>query len=655
MVVLGNGQAPRSNSGPCRILRLAEQHQLISADIFEQNFAQACAAWAEICYAHPREWLQQLLVVTDKGPGVACKRVAARFAEITCGYDYISPGYNGFHLLPLVALLRAEQGARLLFIAHAPVQHVVELSLVRDLLRPGDVIVCPSVNARQILCAFHTSFAPYTVVIPHCTQPLPCPATATPSATRPRKVVSLGRITADKLIHRQIDALALLRQQGVEDVVMEIAGPCEDASGRTLAYINELRARIGRLGLEQWVTFTGTLRTPEERGTFLNGAAVCINLSRAEEESFGKSCAEAVTMGTPVIVTRWNGLPETVGKCGAIIPCTRIEGGRVFDVDPADCARALIQLLQQPPLPADFISQRQLFAPAGSGAAYRTILLRPTTLADDLPTNGGGPDLLALIPAIRAFAPGESRALYLAALGIQTDAYSSAEELRRAAQGWTLLADLIFNSVRAGGRQLLAHQQPSAPAPPLAQALEEMPVCAELLDGEMRRRLLADCLLESDPWARDLTLTRLTARSPSLTVWSEKILHSQQGFTGFVLEAEVNRLLAGGEALAAAQAVKTYLAASTPGENDADLMRYFLAICQQAGCVKNMTDILHPWLERFPDAPGCSLLWPVLAINLIVHDQQYHQGQKALAQIERLIPEFDTAKLRAALTALASI
>jgi len=650
---LGNGQAPRSSHGRCKILRLSERHQLISADIFEENFAQACGAWADICYTHPREWLQQLLAVTDKGPGVACKRAADRFAETTRGYDYISPGYNGFHLLPLVALLRAEQGARLLFIAHAPAQHVVELSLVRDLLRPGDVIVCPSVNARQILCHFYAGFAPYTVVIPHSTQPLPRPAPATPSAIMPRKVVSLGRITEDKLIHRQIDAMAILRQQGIADVVMEIAGPCEDDSGRTLAYVNELRARIGRLGLEQGITFTGTLRTPEERGAFLAGAAVCLNLSRAEEESFGKSCAEAVTMGTPVIVTRWNGLPETVGKCGAIIPCTRIEGGRVFDVDPADCARALIQLLQQPPLPADFISQRQLFAPAGSGAAYRKILLRPTTLADDLPANGGGPDLFALIPAIRAFAPGESRALYLAALGIQIDAYSSAEELRRDAQGWNLLADLIFHSVRAGGRQLLAHQRPSAPAPPLA--LEEIPVCAELLDSDRRRRLLADCLLEADPWARDLTLTRLTAHSPSLTVWSEKLLHAQQGSTGFVLEAEVNRLLAGGEALAAAQVVKIHLAARTLGENDADLMCYFLEICQQAGCVNSMTDILHPWLGRFPDAPGCSLLWPVLAINLIVHDQQYHQGQKALTQIERLIPGFDTTKLRAALTALVSI
>lgn len=654
---MGNGHAPRSGADPgqCRILRLTERNQLISADIFEQNFARACGAWAEIRYAQPREWLQQLLADKDKDPGGACKRAARRFAETTCGYDYISPGYNGFHLLPLVALLRAEQGARLLFIAHAPVQHVVELSLVRDLLRPGDVIICPSVNARQILCAFHAGFARYTVVIPHSTQPLPRPAPATPSATRPRKVVSLGRITADKLIHRQIDALAILRQQGIDDVVMEIAGPCEDASGRTLSYVNELRARIGRLGLEQWITFTGTLRTPEERGAFLAGAAVCINLSRAEEESFGKSCAEAVTMGVPVIVTRWNGLPETVGKCGVIIPCSRIEEGRVFDIDPADCARALIELLLQPPLPAVFIRQRQLFAPAGSGAAYRQTLLHPTTLAEALPVSGGGPDLFALIPAIRAFSPGESRALYLAALGIQTNACSSAEELHRAAQGWSLLVDLIFHSVRAGGRQLLAHQRLSAPAPPLTQALEEMPVCAELLNGEMRGRLLADCLLECDPWARELTLTRLTARSPSLTAWSGKILHSQQGSTDLVLTAEVNRLLAGGESLAAAQVVKTYLAARTLGENDADLMLYFLEICRQAGCVKSLTDILQPWLGRFPDAPGCSLLWPVLATNLIVHDEQYHQGQEALARIAQLIPEFDTAKLRAALTALASI
>lgn len=39
--------------------------------------------------------------------------------------------------------------------------------------------------------------------------------------TREGKLVTLGRITEDKLIHRQIDTMALLRQQGVDDIVME--------------------------------------------------------------------------------------------------------------------------------------------------------------------------------------------------------------------------------------------------------------------------------------------------------------------------------------------------------------------------------------------------------------------------------------------------
>jgi glycosyltransferase involved in cell wall biosynthesis len=649
-----NDQPHNSSSNPsrCKILRLTELNKLISADVFESNFSRACREWADICYEHPQTWLEKITAPKDKGKGISFNLAVKKFASNVAGYDYISPGFNGFHLLPLLAFLRSQQDTRLLFIAHAPVQHAVELSLVKDLLRPGDVIICPSVNARKILCVFSSEFARYTVVIPHFTHPLPRPEPLSSSVTVPRKLVSLGRITEDKLIHRQIDAMAILKQQGVDDIVMEIAGPCQDENGRTLSYVNELQARIRRLGLDKHVVFKGTLHTPEEKGAFFASAAVCINLSRAEEESFGKSCAEAIIMGIPVISTHWNGLPETVGKCGEIIPLSHDEGRQIVDIDPADCAQAIIKLLHIPPQPADFSCQAQLFSVGGSGADYKKTLLRSISIVEDMSDSDASVDFFALIPAIRAFSPPERRYMYLAFLNIHDENCPSGKALDSTTEGWELLAELIFQSVRARGQKLLSHQFEYTPAPPLPDTYGEILACSELLDKEISKRLLADCLLACDPWSRELTLIRLTALSPALSVWSLKILRSHCSSTSFLFRAEVNRLLACGEVTGAAYFIKKDLAGRDLQENDTDLMLYFLEICRQADCVNIMTDILEPWLKRYPDAPQCSVLWPVLAINLIIYDEQYEHGKSSLAQIERIIPDFDTSKLRSALTAL---
>jgi len=640
---------------PCRILRLTERNTLISADVFEQNFSQACVAWAEIRYEHPQKWLEKIRASKENGQGTAFHAAVGNFNKITAGYDFISPGFNGFHLLPLLAYLRREHDVRLLFIAHAPVQHAVELSLVKDLLRPGDVIICPSVNAREILCAFSAAFARHTVVIPHGTPPLPRPEPLAASATMPRKIVSLGRITEDKLIHRQIDALAICRQQGIGNVVMEIAGPCHDEHGRMLGYVNELQARVRRLGLEEQVRFIGPLQTPEEKGALFAGAAVCINLSRAAEESFGKTCAEAVIMGIPVITTRWNGLPETVGACGEIVPLSQIEGRWLVDIDPADCARAMIKLLHTPPTPADFSRQKQLFACGRSGAEYKKTLSQPTAAAGGTPEPAASTDFFDLIPAIRAFSRSERRDMYLAALGILAEPCPSAKALASAAEDWALLAELIFQSVRARGQQLLAHHCKYTPAPPISAAFLALSPCPEPLDERLERRLLADCLRECDSWARELTITRVTALSPTLSSWAWELLQTHRGSAGFLFQAKINRLLAGGDAAGAAQCLKNHLAESTLRENDGPLLLYFLEICRQADCVPIMTDILAKWLASFPDAPQCSALWPVFAFNCILHAGRYEEGKKALAQTERLLPDFDGSSLRAALTALACV
>lgn len=634
-----------------RILRLVELNKLISADVFEQAFSKICVDWADICYENPHAWLSAIVEANDCGKGTALTKASMNFAERVSGYDYISPGYNGFHLLPLLALLRSAEDFKILFIAHAPLQHAVELSLVKDLLRAEDVIVCPSLNARKILCSFHAEFSRHIVVIPHAVEPLPRPESPSVSAIKSRKLVTLGRITEDKLIHRQIDAMAVLREQGIVDVVLEIGGPCLDDHGRTLRYVNELKARIRRLGLEKRVIFHGTVSSKQEKGTFFADAAVCLSLSRAEEESFGKSCAEAVALGVPVITTNWDGLPETVGKCGEILPLYQLEGRQIFDINPADCAQAIIKLLEEAPPQTEFVSQQQLFAPEARGVDYREALFNPANRAQrSSPNTAAAMDFFNQIPAIRAISFSEHKDMYLASLGIRSENILSKKEFKRAAERWELLADLIFQSVRAGGKQLLARQCVPAPVPAIAgifkEKLDAYPVP---VDEDMHRRLIADCLLECDSWARELTLTRLTVQSPFLSAWLLELLEDQNCSTGFFLLAEVNKILASGDAVGAAQCIQQHLAGRQLLENDAALMLYFLQICQQADSVPIMTEILEQWLMRYPDAPQCSVLWPVLASTLIIHEEHYDRGHEALAQVETIIPDFDTTNLRAAL------
>lgn len=640
---------PLPHAGLCRILRLTEAKALISADVFEQNFTRACGALAEICREHPRQWLDRTISPQKNGQVTAFKEAVAGFARSTAGYDYVSPGFNGFHLLPLLAFLRGTQGPRLLFIAHAPVQHAVELSLVADLLRPGDVIICPSRNAREILCAFSSRLAPYAVVIPHCIPPLPRPSAL--AAASPRRIVSLGRITEDKLLHRQIDALALCVQQGLSDVVMEIAGPCVDEHGRVLGYVHELQARVRRLGLERQVRFVGPLHGPEEQGAFLAGAAVCINLSRAAEESFGKTCAEAVTMGVPVITTLWNGLPETVGPCGEILPVQRIEGRWIVDVDPADCAQAIRRLLHHPPSPAEFFRQQQLFSSDHSGAAYKQALLQPPAGDGTAPEVEATADMFDRIPAVRAFSGLERRRMYLAGLGIQAEEEAT-QSLDRDAEQWHTLADLIFQSVRAQGQQLLGHRPECAPAAPVGEAFLAASPCPERLEEEWAQRLFADCLRECDGWARELTLIRLAAGSPGLSAWVWRLLEAHQGSVGMVVQARVHSLLADGAAEEAARFLINILSARPLGEHDVPLLFLLVEICRQADCAGIITDLLAQWLANFPDAPQCAALWPVLAFNLIVREESYEQGKQALEHAARLLPDFDASHLRAALTTL---
>lgn len=100
-----------------------------------------------------------------------------------------------------------------------------------------------------------------------------------------------------------------------------------------------LKEQIGRLGLDDQITFTGYV--PDEDLAFLyNGASALVFPSL--EEGFGLPAVEAMACGTPVAASNCGSLPEVIGSAG-----------RFFDPrDPVDIANVLARILDDDELRA---------------------------------------------------------------------------------------------------------------------------------------------------------------------------------------------------------------------------------------------------------------------------------------------------------------
>ncbi len=113
----------------------------------------------------------------------------------------------------------------------------------------------------------------------------------------------VGRIEERK----RIDLLMLVMHilvniKGYKRLGLLIVGPDYGAKGR-LAYM------INKLGLEDNIVFTGPLTLDQLRTAYMV-SDIFITLS--EQEAFGLTAVEAMSMGKPVITHRWRGLDEVV-------------------------------------------------------------------------------------------------------------------------------------------------------------------------------------------------------------------------------------------------------------------------------------------------------------------------------------------------------
>jgi glycosyltransferase involved in cell wall biosynthesis len=356
------------------IVRPTRQTHFISAEVFEKLFSDHLGALFNVRLEPLIPWCQDILGPSDSP--YTFQEAVQKFATNTQACDYFCPAYECMQLSPLFMALRNHSRAnvRLLLIAHAPGAYIMEWVLLRPLLVPGDLIIAPSQSAKNLIEWLCPELAPFIRIIHHPIPMLPAVPATQPSQT-PR-IVTLSRITETKLIHRQIEAMAILRARGYDNLRMEIAGSLnvdDDPSKDITQYARSLKAKITRLGLERNVVLVGPIRGEHQKAMFLAGAAVSINLSLSTEEAFPKASVEPLGLGIPVVATRWDGFVETVGNAGNLVPIVEAADG-VLDVEAHDVADALEEVLAAPPSAETCMTQANQFRPAVIADKYRSVL-----------------------------------------------------------------------------------------------------------------------------------------------------------------------------------------------------------------------------------------------------------------------------------------
>lgn len=119
----------------------------------------------------------------------------------------------------------------------------------------------------------------------------------------------VGRLVADKGCAVLLDALALLRAQGIELPLSVVGAGPEEAF---------LRDRARALRLQSLVAFEG-LQRGETLAVTMNAHEVLVVPSLCAE-TFGLVALEGIACGCVVVASEAGGLPEAVGPCGITFP-----------------------------------------------------------------------------------------------------------------------------------------------------------------------------------------------------------------------------------------------------------------------------------------------------------------------------------------------
>ena len=136
-------------------------------------------------------------------------------------------------------------------------------------------------------------------------------------------LVHCGRLSVEKRVDRSIDAVAALRDSGLDARLLVVGeGP--------------QRRKLERRAAKLPVAFTGFVHSRSDVAALLASADVA--LAPGPHETFGLAALEALACGTPAVVCRTSALREIV-TAGS---------GAVADDDPSSIAAAVRQIVGRP-------------------------------------------------------------------------------------------------------------------------------------------------------------------------------------------------------------------------------------------------------------------------------------------------------------------
>ncbi len=201
-----------------------------------------------------------------------------------------------------------------------------------DLVREASVVVTVSDFSRDWLCR-KTPGHEEKIRRIYNGMDIPFAPTSAPAAGKPR-IVSVGRYVEKKGFSDLIEACAILRGRGLDfECAIIGGGPLEE----------ELRARIGELGLRDCVKLTGPLPQEEVRRQLTSAtlfALPCVTEHDGGMDTLPTVIVEAMAAGLPVVSTRLAAIPEMVGH--------GTTGFLVEEKQPAQLARSLEEIIENP-------------------------------------------------------------------------------------------------------------------------------------------------------------------------------------------------------------------------------------------------------------------------------------------------------------------
>ena len=595
------------------ILRLSKPSRLISAAVFETLFERHHAGWFNCVRRSHVDWFDQVL-----GPASTpfpSENLPERFKKATRGRDFICPGFQATHLIPLLLHLRNRAGAyvRLLFITHSPGAFAYVFGLLPALLRPGDLIVAPSRHSARVITALVPCLAPWVHPVHHPIAPLPGCAPA--AKKRPVRIVTLGRIVPDKLIHRQVEALALLVKDYDRDAEMIVAGETRNLdTGAPSVYARSLQQKVERLGLADRVQFPGVIRGEEEKGRLLTSADLMLYLSRTLEEAFPKASVEALGAGIPVVASNWNGFPEIIGACGALVDLCETNT-RSIDISPADVARAVDRCLKAPLSAIECRRRAELFSAARSETGYRALVreamqhdpaAEPVDPAHPAAPMSGylGDGLLATLPFLAN----------LTVKGAFTEYLAYARRLRRLWDDGTPLPgnDPGYNTdvlIQMALKKRLEHMYAAIPYE--SGIIGSVGAPAAGLDGlPVFERMAACAAWCADEAGVNACLGRLTAAGESVVLSGALAAARARGICNrTTAHAETWLLLHQQQPEQAWRRFQAEFDRHIFQEHEWPMIRLSRRILCALGAADRALPLLGEWLDRYPDSLGTGPLW----------------------------------------------